>query len=77
MHQHHVHAENIGHRQVVARHGLLRKFAVEAVELIEARRKGGHHVAAGTLILLPVDIVAQSFIEHSLKLAPLAFGDLS
>ena len=34
--QHGMHAEHVGHGQVVARHGLLGKLAVKAVEFLEA-----------------------------------------
>jgi hypothetical protein len=34
-------------------------------------------VAAGTLLLLPVDVVAQGLIKHGLELAALAFCDLA
>jgi hypothetical protein len=36
LHQHRVHAEHVGHAQVIASQGLLGQFAVEAVELIQA-----------------------------------------
>lgn len=59
------------------RHGLPSQFAVKAVELIQTGRERRHHVAAGALLLLPVDVVAQGVIEHRLELAALAFCDLA
>ena len=71
VHQHGVHAEHIGHGQVIARHRLLGQFTVEAVELMKARRERGHHMAR-TFLLLPVDVVALGVIQHRLELASLA-----
>ena len=34
-------------------------------------------MAARTFLLLPVDVVAQGFIQYSLELAPLAFCNLA
>jgi hypothetical protein len=53
------------------------KFAVQAVELVEAGRKQCHHMAPGALALLPVDVVAQRIVEHGLELAPLLLRDFA
>jgi hypothetical protein len=34
-------------------------------------------MSARAIFWLPVNVVAQSFIKHCLKLAPLVFGDLA
>lgn len=34
-------------------------------------------MAGWTFLLLPIDVVAQCLVEHSLEVAALAFGDLT
>jgi hypothetical protein len=72
-----LHAKYIRHFKVIVRHALLRQFSVETVELFQAGCERGHHMSARAIFLLSVNVVAQSFVKHCLKLAPLVFGDLA
>jgi len=76
-HPHHLGIDLLSHGQIIVSHSLLSQLAVEAVELIQTRCERGHHVAAGALPLMPVDVVAQGLVEYRLKLAALAFCDLA
>jgi hypothetical protein len=72
-----VHAEHIGHSEIIANHDLFREFAVQVIKLIKTRRKRRHYVAAGSGLLLAVDVITQSLIQHSLKLSALPLSNLT
>jgi len=47
------------------------------IKLIKTRRKRRHYVAAGSGLLLAVDVITQSLIQHSLKLSALPLSNLT
>jgi hypothetical protein len=47
------------------------------IKLVKTRRKRRHYVAAGSGLLLAVDVITQSLIQHSLKLPALSLSNLT